>query len=237
MKTCSSRTLVSALEAPPPPGGALAPVAHGLNNALTVITGFSELLLGVMSPGDPRRRYVTEIQLAGQHATELTHQLLTRPAATATARKSRAHRALRDLTHAPAHHEIILLVEDDPAVRDTVMHELVVLGYTVLEARDGPEALRVVAAQPDRRIDLLLTDVVMPAMDGCTLAARLRERQPGLKVVFSSGYTQDVALGKSPHRSCDGFLAKPYPAAALVHILGVALGPHLPPARPTRLAA
>jgi len=57
----------------------------------------------------------------------------------------------------------------------------------VLEAGGGLEALRVAAAQPARRIDLLLTDVVMPEMDGCALAARLRESQPGLKVLFSSG--------------------------------------------------
>jgi signal transduction histidine kinase len=53
-------------------------VAHGLNNALTAINGFSELLLGVMSERDPHRRYVEEIQRAGQRAAELTQQLLTR---------------------------------------------------------------------------------------------------------------------------------------------------------------
>jgi two-component system cell cycle sensor histidine kinase/response regulator CckA len=82
----------------------------------------------------------------------------------------------------------------------------------------------VAAAQPARRIDLLLTDVVMPEMDGCALAARLRENQPGLKVVFSSGYARAVALGQSPRRSRDGFLPKPYNAAALVHTICDVLG-------------
>ena len=92
------------------------------------------------------------------------------------------------------------------------------------------------AAQPARRIDLLLTDVVMPEMDGCKLAARLRQSQPGLKVVFSSGYAREVALGQFPRHSGDGFLAKPYTAAALAHTICHVLGENQPIATPTCLA-
>jgi two-component system cell cycle sensor histidine kinase/response regulator CckA len=144
---------------------------------------------------------------------------------------------MRELAHEHLGHETILLVEDDEAVRDTVGHELVALGYTVIEASNGPEALRVVEREPARRIEVLLTDVMMPEMDGCMLAARLRERQPGLKVVFSSGYAQDVAMGRHRHRSSDGFLPKPYNAAALVHTLGAVLGENQPTASPSRLTA
>jgi CheY-like chemotaxis protein len=209
----------------------LAQVAHGLNNILTVINGFSELLLGMMSECDPHRRYVEEIQRAGQHAAELTQQLLLRAGQTRSPPRpatSRVNRALRDPAHDHSGHETILLVEDDESVRDAVMHELAVLGHTVLEAGDGPEALRVAAAQPARRIDLLLTDVVMPEMDGCALAARLRESQPGLKVLFSSDYARDTALRHSPRRSSDGFLPKPYDAAALAHTICEVLGERQP---------
>ena len=211
-----------------------------MNNTLMVINGFSELLLGAMAECDPHRRYVEEIQRAGQHAAELTEQLLVRagPApAPPPVGTSRASRALRDLAHDHSGHETILLVEDDEAVRDAVMHELAILGYIVLEAGDGPEALRVAAAQPAPRIDLLLTDVVMPEMDGCALAARLRERQPGLKVLFSSGYVREVALRQSPRHSGDGFLAKPYNAAALADTICEMLGENQSTAAPTRLAA
>jgi len=230
------------LPAARPPEAGVAPVAlvaHGLNNTLTVINGLSELLLGVMSDCDPHRRYAEEIQRAGQRAAELTQQLLPSAGQTAPpppAGKSRASRALRELAHEHSGHETILLVEDDEAVRDTVMHELVVLGYTVIEAGNGREALRVAEGQPRRPIDLLLTDVVMPEMDGCTLAARLRESQPGLKVLFSSGYAQNAALGQFPHRSSDGFLPKPYNAAALVHTICEVLGENQPTASPTPLA-
>jgi two-component system, cell cycle sensor histidine kinase and response regulator CckA len=216
---------------------AVTQVTHGLNNTLTVINGFSELLLGTMSECDPHRRYVEEIQRAGQYAAELTQQLLSRAGPPPSAKASGASRTLRELAHEHSGHETILLVEDDEAVRDTIAHELVVLGYRVVEAADGAEALRVAEELPGRRIDLLLTDVVMPEMDGCTLAARLRERQPKLKVIFSSGYAQDVALGRSPRRSGDGFLPKPYNAAALVHTICDVLGENQPAASPTRLAA
>jgi CheY-like chemotaxis protein len=226
MKSNSSRSGLPAACPPEADAVPVAQVAHGLNNTLTVITGFSELLLGVMSECDPYRRYVEEIQRAGQHAAELTQQLLPRaaPPPPPPAKASRASRALRGLAHEHHGHETILLVEDDEAVRDTIGHELVVLGYRVVEAADGPEALQMAQGQPGRRIDLLLTDVVMPEMDGCALAARLRERQPGLKVIFSSGYARDMALGQSAHRSGDGFLPKPYNAAALVHTICAVLG-------------
>ena len=239
MKTDSSPPLSSAGKRPPP--AAVVPVAlvaHGLNNSLTVINGFSELLLGLMSECDPHRRYVEEIQRAGQHAGELTEQLLVRPGQTPSpppVGKARVSRALRDLAHDRPAHETILLVEDDEAVRDAVMHELVVLGYVVIEASNGPEALCLAAGPPRRRIDMLLTDVVMPEMDGCALAARLRESQPGLKVLFSSGYARDTAMRHSPRRSSDGFLPKPYDAAALAHTLCEVLGENGPTARPARL--
>jgi CheY-like chemotaxis protein len=225
MKSNSSKSWLPAARPPEADAIPVAQVAHDLNNTLTVITGFSELLLGVMSECDPYRRYAEEIQRAGQYAAELTQQLLPRaepPPPPAEA--SRASRALRGLAHEHYGHETILLVEDDEAVRDAIGHELVVLGYRVVEAADGPEALRVAKGPPGRRIDLLLTDVMMPEMDGCALAARLRERQPALKVIFSSGYARDVALGQSPHRSGDGFLPKPYNAAALVHTICAVLG-------------
>src|ERR1035441_7725021 len=115
MKSNSSKSWLTA--ARPPEAGVVpvAQVAHGLNNTLTVITGFSELLLGVMSECDPHRRYVEEIQRAGQHAAELTQQLVPRagPPLPPPAGKSRASRALRELAHDHPGHKTILLVEDD----------------------------------------------------------------------------------------------------------------------------
>jgi CheY-like chemotaxis protein len=111
---------------------------------------------------------------------------------------------------APGGRESILLVEDEEAVRALVARYLRQLGYRVLEASDGPQALAVVAAA--RSVDLLLTDMVMPRLGGAELAARLRAERPGLPVLFVSGHSdqaqgllQSGALGKGV-----AFLQKPY---------------------------
>ena len=87
--------------------------------------------------------------------------------------------------------ETILLVEDEPGVRQLVREMLHRLGYTTLEAGGGAEALRIFD-QHRGGIDLLLTDVIMPQMSGRDLAARLRSLQPALKVLYMSGYTDDM---------------------------------------------
>jgi two-component system, cell cycle sensor histidine kinase and response regulator CckA len=93
-------------------------------------------------------------------------------------------------TELPRGTETILVVEDDDTVRTTVRRMLERVGYRVLEARHGIEALETCAAHPERgAISLVLTDVVMPEMGAKALIARLRERHPGLPVLLMSGYS------------------------------------------------
>jgi PAS domain S-box-containing protein len=115
----------------------------------------------------------------------------------------------------PRGDETILLVEDEPAVRDLAMRVLRSQGYTVLEAGDGIEALQFAAQQPDARIDLLVTDVVMPRMGGAALAEQLSVIRPGMKVLFTSGYTEDAILHASQLAADTHFLHKPFSPAAL----------------------
>jgi two-component system, cell cycle sensor histidine kinase and response regulator CckA len=91
----------------------------------------------------------------------------------------------RDL---PRGNETVLLVEDEPAVRGLAAYVLRHQGYTVLEAENGEEALRVAAAHSPDIIDLLLTDVVMPRMGGKELAEHFHEELPETKIMFTSGY-------------------------------------------------
>jgi two-component system, cell cycle sensor histidine kinase and response regulator CckA len=93
----------------------------------------------------------------------------------------------------------ILVVDDEPTLVALVRTMLSRVGYEVLEALDGEEALKV-AAEPGESIRLLLTDVVMPGMNGYELAEALTSAHPGLKVLFMSGYT-DRALFESTGRS------------------------------------
>jgi CheY-like chemotaxis protein len=93
----------------------------------------------------------------------------------------------------PSGTETVLLVEDEDAVRDVVRRVLERQGYHVLEASSGPRALAL-AATWSAAIDLLLTDVIMPEMNGPQLAAQLSAQRPGLRVLYASGYAAD-ALG------------------------------------------
>lgn len=85
----------------------------------------------------------------------------------------------------------LLLVEDEDAVRTFGARALANKGYEVLEAETGESALEVMDRQENKAIDLLITDVIMPNMDGPTLARHMRERYPTLKIIFISGYTEE----------------------------------------------
>jgi two-component system, cell cycle sensor histidine kinase and response regulator CckA len=115
------------------------------------------------------------------------------------------------LTSAPTARgsETILVVEDDPAVRTIAVRALGRLGYTTIAASDGAEGLEVAAKYPGP-IDLLLTDVIMPHISGRELAVRLAERRPGIRVLYTSGYTQNVIAQHGVLDPGLHFLAKPY---------------------------
>lgn len=111
--------------------------------------------------------------------------------------------------------ETVLLAEDETAVRALARRLLEGKGFTVLEATDGQEALEV-ARRHEGGIALLLTDVVMPELDGLELASRLKFLRPGIKVVFMSGYTEDGALSHGLLKDGSGFLRKPFTPEALL---------------------
>ena len=112
--------------------------------------------------------------------------------------------------------ETILLVEDEGGVRALTRHVLQAAGYTVLEAADGAEAVRLAAAHRGR-VHLLVTDVVMPGVGGRELAGRLAAGQPGLKVLYLSGYTDDAVVRHGVLEEHVHFLQKPFTPAALAH--------------------
>jgi two-component system, cell cycle sensor histidine kinase and response regulator CckA len=111
-------------------------------------------------------------------------------------------------------HETILLVEDEPVLRELAKVILHDYDYHVLEASTGHEALKIFE-ENNGNIDLLLTDMVMPeGMTGKELAQELKTRKPDLKVIYTSGYSSDV-MGEDPELRDVKFLQKPYPPPQL----------------------
>ncbi len=109
--------------------------------------------------------------------------------------------------------ETVLLAEDEPAVRAMAREALQHQGYTVLEARNGVEALAVADAHAGP-LHLLVTDVVMPQMGGGELARRLLAARPGLRVLYMSGYTDDAVVRQGVSEATSAFLQKPFTIGA-----------------------
>jgi two-component system, cell cycle sensor histidine kinase and response regulator CckA len=110
--------------------------------------------------------------------------------------------------------ETLLLVDDEEVVAEVTRQMLDALGYQVLVARTGPEAIATFSAQPDR-IALVLLDMVMPAMDGGDVFDALRSIRPDVRIMLSSGYSFEGVGVRMAARNCDGFLQKPFQLAAL----------------------
>ncbi|MCD6554092.1 MAG: GAF domain-containing protein [Anaerolineae bacterium] len=122
----------------------------------------------------------------------------------------------------PPGRETILLVEDEDMVRDLARRVLLQRGYTVLEARHGREAFQI-CEQHRGPIHLLVTDVVMPLMNGRELAKRLTTLHPEMKVLYISGYTDNIIIHHGLLEPGMAFLQKPFTPAALAHKVRQAL--------------
>jgi PAS domain S-box-containing protein len=105
--------------------------------------------------------------------------------------------------------ETVLLVEDEESVRELVRETLKARGYTVIEAGDGISGVRVAEEYPGK-IEILITDVVMPGMSGRELAKRVMVARPDIKVLYLSGYTEDAIIHEGALEPGTAFLQKPF---------------------------
>jgi CheY-like chemotaxis protein len=211
-------------------------VAHDFNDSLTTILGYCTLLQH-RQPGDAEsKRCLSEVRRAAERAAALTRQLLVfsrqplpeSPSGefdlSATSTRELMRRLLTDTPEPHATPEAgaaastprgdgsgatLLLVEDEASVREIAREMLVASGFSVLEAATGPEALAVAKRTP-RPIDLLITDVMLPGMSGGELADRMRAERTALRVLYTSGHS-DEAIGRHGiSRSDSAFLQKPF---------------------------
>jgi DNA-binding response OmpR family regulator len=107
----------------------------------------------------------------------------------------------------------VLVVEDEPVIRDLIIEVLQDLGYRALEAADGVAGLKVL--QSKKRIDLLVTDVGLPGLNGRQLADQARVRRPGLKVLFITGYAENATIANGFLDPGMEMITKPFAVEAL----------------------
>ena len=112
----------------------------------------------------------------------------------------------------------VLIVDDEPLVRETVSNVLKEAGYGVLTASDGEEGVRLFSEQKDE-IDLILLDLVMPNMGGVEALGALRNIDPHIRVVLSSGYNEKETIENIAGKGPDGFIQKPYRISELIQIV------------------
>jgi two-component system cell cycle sensor histidine kinase/response regulator CckA len=117
----------------------------------------------------------------------------------------------------------VLLVEDEEAVRKFAARALASRGYEVLEAASGREAIDILE-ETKASVDLVVSDVVMPEMDGPSLMRELRKRDPGLKIIFVSGYAEDAFAKNLPEGERFTFLPKPFTLKELIETVKAAIG-------------
>ncbi len=119
--------------------------------------------------------------------------------------------------------ETVLLVEDEESVRQLVRETLTAKGYRVMEAENGESGMAA-AARHDGKIDLVITDVVMPGMGGRELVKQLAQRRPDTKVLYLSGYTEDAIVNDGTIESGAAFLQKPFTLQSLSRKVREVLG-------------
>jgi two-component system cell cycle sensor histidine kinase/response regulator CckA len=159
-------------------------------------------------------RHVAEARKAGDAAPGQQGDAEAASAREAAAAPNKPAEAAKDLSGSAT----VLLVEDEDAVRMGGMRALISRGYTVHEASSGVEALEVFDSLGGK-IDIVVSDVVMPEMDGPTLLGELRKRQPDIKFVFVSGYAEDAFARNLPEDAQFGFLPKPFSLKQLATVV------------------
>jgi two-component system cell cycle sensor histidine kinase/response regulator CckA len=129
---------------------------------------------------------------------------------------------------APQAPRTILVVDDDEPIRRLIDRALSRAGYTIVLAADGPEAIRVAAGSPS--LDLLVTDMVMPDMNGSEVARRLRQDRPNLKVLYFTGFSDRLFDEKVTMWDDEAFLEKPSSMTGLIEAVSLLWSDHISPA-------
>jgi two-component system cell cycle sensor histidine kinase/response regulator CckA len=197
-------------------------VGKGTGLGLSTVYGIVKQTGGFVYPESAPGRGTTFRIFLPRHSADAEDALATKPRTEAPGIAPSAA-PIEDAAPAPASadltgHGTILLVEDEEGLRALNARGLASRGYTVLEAGNGVEAMEVFRKNGGK-VDLVVSDVVMPEMDGPTLLKELRKRNPTLKIIFVSGYAEEAfekSLPPEDGRKQFSFLPKPFTLKQLV---------------------
>lgn len=207
--------------AAPPRNGKQKPLTHELNNLLMSILGYIDMARR-LSPSEP---IVTDSLTGAERATRRAAELCRQIAETAAASASSARPS--DITektnfYSPRRPSApwrgsgnILIADDNPAVRDLLCTMASRCGFTVIEAEDGRKALEIFQKRRDEILCVIL-DMDMPNLDGEKTLDELRNLQPDLPVVVSSGLDDEEVLERFEGKNISGFMLKPYHYTAFI---------------------
>ena len=182
----------------------------GLSTVYGIVKQTGGFIYADSEPGRTSFRIFLPRHVMGAEEAAATAAEAPAIAGAMTAAENAARAANADLTG----HGVILLVEDEEGLRALNARGLSSRGYTVLEASNGVEALEVI--EREGHVDLVVSDVVMPEMDGPTLLKELRRRDPDVKIIFVSGYAEEAFAKNLPSQEQYAFLAKPFTLKQLV---------------------
>ncbi len=205
-------------------------IAHDFNNLLTTIILYVQMVLSdPRLPSDLAQSLLVVISESRQ-ATQLVQQMLdfsrrapmeVRVYLPALSGEAPAPKRAAEAPLLLGRGETVLLVEDRPALRAAGRKILEQLGYRVLEAAEGREALEVYAAE---QVDLVLTAVVMPEMSGAALVEALRQQTPDLKVIAITGYGEDQEVERIRQAGVLEVIRKPFEVECLAAVIRRVLG-------------
>jgi two-component system cell cycle sensor histidine kinase/response regulator CckA len=195
-------------------------VGKGTGLGLSMVYGIIKQSGGFIYPVSEVGKGTTFCIFLPRHIEEIIEQTEEQVAAAAklsAAQKEKKSKESSDLTGDSA---VVLLVEDEEAVRRGGKRMLQTRGYDVHEAGNGVEALEILA-ELKGKVDIVVSDVVMPEMDGPTLLRELRKDYPDIKFIFVSGYAEDAFAKNLPEGAKFGFLPK-HPCAKCLIIKNLA---------------
>lgn len=175
--------------------------------------GLLEKLWMVAARGNHPRGFALELPADSAHPADVDIPLIHRPAS--------AGPSMPELTDLPER-RTVMVVEDDPAMRDLIVKILSNENYDLVSADSGDDALDRLERE-HLQLDLLITDLMMPGMTGSELATAIRLRQPMLRVLYETGFTDTLFKSKQELEPGAAFLEKPFSARGLIEAARLAL--------------